>query len=52
MNDIKAIESAIGLTFLDKNLLLQALTHTTYARWIGTPESHNEWLAILVVQKT
>ncbi|TYQ24131.1 hypothetical protein PseudUWO311_20335 [Pseudanabaena sp. UWO311] len=46
MSDIKAIESAIGLTFLDKNLLLQALTHTTYARLIGTPEAHNGCLAI------
>ncbi|ELS34479.1 MULTISPECIES: GUN4 domain-containing protein [Pseudanabaena] len=47
MNDIKAIESAIGLTFLDKNLLWQSLTHTTYARFIGTPEAHNGCLAIL-----
>ncbi|WP_271253542.1 GUN4 domain-containing protein [Pseudanabaena sp. Chao 1811] len=46
MNYIKAIESAIGITFLDKNLLLQSLTHTTYARLIGDSEAHNEWLAI------
>jgi dsRNA-specific ribonuclease len=46
MNDITTIESAIGLSFHDRDLLWQALTHTTYARALGTSEAHNEWLAI------
>ncbi len=46
MNDITTIESAIGLSFHDRDLLQQALTHTTYARSLGTPEAHNEWLAV------
>lgn len=46
MKDITTIESAIGLSFHDRGLLWQALTHTTYARSLGTPEAHNEWLAV------
>jgi dsRNA-specific ribonuclease len=46
MNDITAIESVIGLSFNDRDLLWQALTHTTYARFLGTPEAHNQWLAV------
>ena len=46
MNDITTIESAIGLSFHDRDLLWQALTHTTYARALATSEAHNEWLAI------
>ena len=40
------IESAIGLSFHNQDLLWQALTHKTYARYLNTPEVHNEWLAI------
>jgi dsRNA-specific ribonuclease len=46
MNDITTIESAIGLSFHDRDLLWQALTHKTYARALGTSEAHNEWLAL------
>lgn len=46
MNTITSIESAIGLSFHNQDLLWQALTHKTYARYINTPEAHNEWLAI------
>jgi dsRNA-specific ribonuclease len=46
MNDITKIESAIGLSFHDRDLLWQALTHKTYARALGTSEAHNEWLAL------
>jgi dsRNA-specific ribonuclease len=46
MNDITAIESVMGLSFNDRGLLWQALTHTTYARFLGTPEAHNQWLAV------
>ena len=35
MKDITTIESAIGLSFHDRGLLWQALTHTTYARSLG-----------------
>lgn len=41
------IESAIGITFNKKDLLWEALTHSTYARYTGTPDTHNEWLAVL-----
>lgn len=46
MNDITTIESAIGLSFHDRDLLWQALTHKTYARALSTSEAHNEWLAL------
>lgn len=46
MNDITKIESAIGLSFHDRDLLWQALTHKTYARALSTSEAHNEWLAL------
>ena len=46
MSDATAIESAIGLSFHDQALLWQALTRPTYARYLGTPEAHNEWLAV------
>lgn len=46
MNDITIIESAIGLSFHDRDLLWQALTHKTYARALSTSEAHNEWLAL------
>ena len=46
MSDATAIELAIGLSFHNQDLLWQALTHKTYARYLHTPEAHNEWLAI------
>jgi len=46
MNTITTIESAIGLSFDNQDLLWQALTHKTYARYINTSEAHNEWLAV------
>jgi len=47
MNDITLIEQTIGITFNNKDLLLQALTHSTYARYVGNPKNHNEGLALL-----
>lgn len=47
MNDITSTELTIGITFNNKDLLLQALTHSTYARYVGNPKNHNEWLALL-----
>lgn len=46
MSDTTAIEAAIGLLFRNPDLLWQSLTRPTYARYIGTPEAHNEWLAV------
>lgn len=46
MSDATAIESVIGLSFHDQALLWQALTRPTYARYLGTPQAHNEWLAV------
>jgi len=46
MSDATAIESALGLSFHDQALLWQSLTRPTYARYLGTPEAHNEWLAV------
>lgn len=46
MSTITTIESAIGLSFHNQDLLWQALTHKTYARYINIPDAHNEWLAI------
>jgi dsRNA-specific ribonuclease len=47
MSDITPIELTIGITFSNKDLLLQALTHSTYARHIGNPKNHNEGLALV-----
>lgn len=46
MTDTTPIELTIGIVFSNKNLLLQALTHSTYARFLGNPKNHNEWLAL------
>ncbi len=46
MSTITTIELAISLSFHNHDLLWQALTHKTYARYLNTPEIHNEWLAI------
>lgn len=46
MSTITTIESAIGLSFHNQDLLWQALTHKTYARYLNLPEAHNEWLAV------
>ncbi|AFY91224.1 GUN4 domain-containing protein [Chroococcidiopsis thermalis] len=47
MSDITPIELTIGIAFSNKDLLLQALTHSSYARHVGNPKNHNEWLALL-----
>lgn len=47
MNDATSIELIIGITFNNKDLLLQALTHSNYARYVGNPKNHNEGLALL-----
>lgn len=47
MSGITPIELIIGIAFGNKNLLLQALTHSSYARHVGDPKNHNEWLALL-----
>jgi dsRNA-specific ribonuclease len=47
MDDTASIELTIGIAFNNKDLLLQALTHSTYARHVGNPKNHNEWLALL-----
>lgn len=47
MDTVAVIESTIGITFQNPALLWQALTHPTYARSLGTPDAHNEWLALL-----
>lgn len=46
MTDTTTIEITIGIAFNNKDLLLQALTHSTYARSLGNPKNHNEWLAL------
>jgi dsRNA-specific ribonuclease len=46
MSTITTIESEIGLSFHNQDLLWQALTHKTYARYLNLPEAHNEWLAV------
>jgi ribonuclease-3 len=46
-NNFKALEKQLGYTFKDKQLLLTALTHKTYAFEAQTPVEYNERLEFL-----